>query len=476
MNHPHHSSQTHASSRPSHDAHCHRKTEEPEPLGHHEHAHPEDGHSCHHHGDHQPHGSHTGTRPAIAPVDVPAGAQWTCPMHPEVVTDGPGSCPICGMALEPMVVELGAGPNPEYLEMRRRFWISVPLAALTLVLAMGEMIPGDPLGQLLSADLRLWLQLVFATPVATWGAWPFYQRAVASVRNRSLNMFTLIGLGVGVAYSFSLFALFFPTLLPETMRHGGMVPVYFEAAAVITALVLLGQVLELKARGETSKALEKLLGLAATSARRVDADGSESDVPLDRVQPGNLLRVRPGEKIPVDGTVVEGASSVDESMVTGEPIPVEKTEADAVIGSTVNGGGGFLMRAEKVGSETLLSRIVQMVADAQRSRAPIQRLADQVSAWFVGAVLVIAAVTAATWWWIGPDPKLAHALVNAVAVLIIACPCALGLATPMSIMVATGALPRRASSSATPRPSRRCARSTRWWSTRPARSPKASHR
>ena len=455
MNHSEYSNQTQTSSAASHSAHCHGHhgpSSQEEARGHshdhgqHDHGlhghdradHGHSGHSQHGQSCHHGHGDHAEARPSIAPEDVPAGTQWTCPMHPEIITDGPGSCPICGMALEPMVVELGAGPNPEYVEMRRRFWVSVPFAALTLILAMGEMIPGDPLSKLLSTELRLWLQLVFATPVATWGAWPFYQRAVASVKNRSLNMFTLIGLGVGVAYGFSLFALFFPTLLPEAMRHGGMVPVYFEAAAVITALVLLGQVLELKARGETSKALEKLLGLAATSARRVDADGTERDVPLDSVQPGALLRVRPGEKIPVDGTVVEGSSSVDESMVTGEPIPVEKTEGDTVIGSTVNGAGGFLMRAEKVGSETLLSRIVQMVADAQRSRAPIQRLADQVSAYFVAAVLVIAAATAAAWWWIGPEPKLAHALVNAVAVLIIACPCALGLATPMSIMVATG--------------------------------------
>ena len=377
---------------------------------------------------------------ALEPA-VPTAAsktEWTCPMHPEIVSDEPGSCPICGMALEPRTVSLEAPENPELVEMRRRWWVSAPLALGTLILAMGEMIPGDPLGRWLSLEARVWWQLVLATPVATWGAWPFYQRAVASVRNRSLNMFTLIGLGIAVAFGFSLFAVSFPGLLPAAIRHGGVVPVYFEAAAVITALVLLGQVLELRARSATSKALEKLLGLAPKTARRVDENGREHDVDLGAVQVGDLLRVRPGEKIPVDGTIVEGRSVIDESMVTGEPIPVEKEAGDEVVGSTLNGSGGFLMRAERVGSETLLSRIVQMVADAQRSRAPIQRLADQVSAWFVAAVLVIAALTLVAWSVVGPEPRLAHALLNAVAVLIIACPCALGLATPMSIMVATG--------------------------------------
>ena len=382
------------------------------------------------------------SRPLNAPQhwtpEGSASSKYTCPMHPEIVRDGPGACPICGMALEPRAVELDAGPNPELVDMSRRFWISVPLAAATLVLAMGEMIPGDPLGRLLSPTLRLWLQLAFATPVATWAAWPFYERAVASVVHRSLNMFTLIGLGIAVAYGFSLVALLLPGLLPHTMRHGGTVPVYFEAAAVITALVLLGQVLELRARGETSAALRKLLGLAAKSARRIEADGSESDTPLAGVRVGDLLRVRPGEKVPVDGVVVEGASAIDESMVSGEPVPVEKGPGDKVVGATVNGTGSLVMRAERVGSETLLARIVAMVAEAQRSRAPIQRLADRVSAWFVLAVLAIAAVTFALWATIGPEPRLAHALVNAVAVLIIACPCALGLATPMSIMVASG--------------------------------------
>ncbi len=372
--------------------------------------------------------------PAVAATKT----EWTCPMHPEIVRDAPGSCPICGMALEPRTVTVGEGTNPEYVDMKRRFWISVPLAAATLLLAMGEMLPGDPLARWSSPQLRLWLQLAFATPVVLWGAWPFFVRAVVSVKNRSLNMFTLIGLGIAVAYGYSLFATFFPGLLPHTMRHGANVPVYFEAAAVITALVLLGQVLELRARGETSSALKKLLGLAATSARRIAADGSEADVALESVQAGDRLRVRPGEKIPVDGLVLDGKSSVDESMVSGESLPVEKTVGSRVVGATVNGTGALVIRAERVGNETLLARIVAMVAAAQRSRAPIQTFADRISAWFVLVVLGIAAVTFALWATFGPEPRLAHALVNAVAVLIIACPCALGLATPMSIMVAMG--------------------------------------
>jgi Cu+-exporting ATPase len=366
--------------------------------------------------------------------------EWTCPMHPEIVRDEPGDCPICGMALEPRTVAVEQGPNPEYLDMLLRFRVSAPLAAMTMVLAMGEMIPGDPLGRFLSAEARLWMQLILATPVAVWAAWPFHQRAFASVVNRSLNMFTLISLGVSVAFGYSLFATFLPGLLPHSMRHGpgGLPPVYFEAAAVITALVLLGQVLELKARGETGAALRVLLGLAAKKARRIDESGNEHDVPLTHVRAGDLLRVRPGEKIPVDGVVLEGRSSVDEAMVSGEPVPVEKEPGSQVVGATVNGTGTLVMRAERVGSETLLSRIIAMVAEAQRSRAPIQRLADKVSGWFVLAVLAIAALTFGLWATIGPDPRLAHALVNAVAVLIIACPCALGLATPMSIMVASG--------------------------------------
>ena len=365
--------------------------------------------------------------------------EWTCPMHPEVARSEPGSCPKCGMALEPRTVEVEPGPNPEYLDMRRRFWISVPLAALTLLLAMAEMIPGDPIARLVGPTARVWLELLFATPVAVWAAWPFYQRAVASLVNRSLNMFTLIGLGVGVAYGYSLVAALLPGIFPPAFRTAdGSVPVYFEAAAVITALVLLGQVLELRARGETGAALRKLLGLAAKTARRIEEDGGERDVPLDAVRVGDRLRVRPGEKVPVDGVVLEGSSSIDESMVSGEPIPVEKGVGDRVVGATVNGNGSFVLRAERVGSETMLARIVAMVAAAQRSRAPIQKLADRVSGWFVFAVVGVAVLTFALWATLGPDPRLAHGLVNAVAVLIIACPCALGLATPMSIMVASG--------------------------------------
>ncbi|HMB55338.1 MAG TPA: copper-translocating P-type ATPase [Thermoanaerobaculia bacterium] len=379
---------------------------------------------------------------ALEPA-MPAAAQtkteWTCPMHPEVVSDSPGSCPKCGMALEPRTVSAAEEENPEYADMRRRFWISVPLALVTLVLGMGEMIPGDPLSRLVEPRWNAWLQLLFATPVATWAAWPFYQRAVASVRHRSLNMFTLIGLGVGVAYGFSLVAVLAPDLFPAAFRgEDGRVPVYFESAAVITALVLLGQVLELKARGETSAAIRRLLELAPATARRVRPDGSEEDVPLSEVATGDLLRVRPGEKVPVDGVVTEGKSRVDESMVTGEPVPVEKTEGDEVVGATVNGTGSLLVRAERVGSETLLARIVDMVGKAQRSRAPIQRTVDVVSAWFVALVLASAAVAFVAWAVWGPAPALAHALLAAVAVIIIACPCALGLATPMSIMVATG--------------------------------------
>jgi Cu+-exporting ATPase len=360
-------------------------------------------------------------------------------MHPEVVRDAPGACPICGMALERRSPAVETEVDPEYLDMRRRFWISVPLAAATLVLAMGEMIPGDPASRWLSVRARGFLQMALATPVAVWAAWPFHVRAVVSIANRSLNMFTLIGLGVGAGYAYSVVATLAPGALPAAFRdHAGNVPVYFEAAAIITALVLLGQVLELKARGETGAAVRKLLGLAARNARRLGEDGSEEDVPLEDVATGDRLRVRPGEKIPVDGTILEGSSAIDESMITGEPIPVEKTGGDSVIGATLNGTGTFVMRAEKVGSETLLARIVFMVAEAQRSRAPIQRLVDVVSAWFVTAVLIVAVVTFVAWAVVGPPPRLAHALVSAVAVLIIACPCALGLATPMSIMVATG--------------------------------------
>jgi P-type Cu+ transporter len=378
---------------------------------------------------------------ALEPV-VPVAAtqtEWTCPMHPEIVRDGPGSCPICGMALEPRTVSLDEEENPELVDMRRRFWVSVVLTAPLLVIAMGPHLPGDPLGRLLPQGVMRWLELALATPVVLWGGWPFFVRAWRSVVNRSLNMFTLIGLGVGVSYAYSLVAALFPGLFPASFRgEGGEVGVYFEAAAMITVLVLLGQVLELKARGRTGAAIKALLGLAPKTARRMRPDGGEEDVPLASAQPGDRLRVRPGEKVPVDGVVAEGRTSVDESMVTGESMPVEKGPGDRVIGATVNGTGSIVMTAERVGAETLLAQIVRMVAEAQRSRAPIQKLADRVAGYFVPAVVAIAVVTFIVWAWVGPEPAMAYALVNAVAVLIIACPCALGLATPMSIMVASG--------------------------------------
>jgi Cu+-exporting ATPase len=370
---------------------------------------------------------------------VQTRTEYVCPMHPEIVRSEPGSCPICGMALEPRTVTLEEAPDPEYVDMRRRFWVSLALSLPLVVTAMSEMIPGQPLQRLVPGTFMVWVQLILATPVVLWGGWPFFQRGWTSVRNRHLNMFTLIALGTGAAYGFSVFATFFPGLLPHAFTgHGGQVPVYFEAAAVITTLVLLGQVLELRARHATSGALKALLGLAPKTARLLHKDGREEDVPLDRVQAGDRLRVRPGEKVPVDGLVLEGESAVDESMVTGEPIPAEKTSGSRVTGGTVNGTGSFVMQAERVGRDTLLSQIVQRVAEAQRSRAPIQRLADTVSAWFVPIVIGIAIVTAILWGVWGPEPRLAHALVNAVAVLIIACPCALGLATPISIVVGMG--------------------------------------
>jgi Cu+-exporting ATPase len=362
--------------------------------------------------------------------------EWTCPMHPEVVRSEPGSCPICGMALEPRTPVLEE-ESPELAGMRRRFRVSLVLTLPVVVLAMEEMIPGRPL-----ADLpRHWnhaLQLALGTPVVLWGGWPFFARAVRSLIDRSLNMFTLIGLGVAMAYGYSLVAALFPGIFPEAFRRHGAVAVYFEAAAVIVTLVLLGQVLELKARSRTGAAIRALLRLAPATARRLRDDGGEEDVPLEQVHAGDRLRVRPGEKVPVDGAVLEGSSAVDESMITGEPIPVEKEPGARLIGGTVNGTGGLVMRAERVGAEMLLARIVQRVAEAQRSRAPIQRQVDVVAAWFVPAVVVIAAGAFAVWALLGPEPRLFFALVNAVAVLIIACPCALGLATPMSIMVATG--------------------------------------
>jgi Cu+-exporting ATPase len=361
-------------------------------------------------------------------------------MHPEIVKDGPGSCPICGMALEPRTVSLEEEENLELVDMRRRFWVSAGLTILILAIAMGAYLPGgSPLERLFRPETLGWAELLLATPVILWGALPFFQRGWQSVVTRNLNMFTLIALGVGVAYVFSLVAALLPDIFPPSFRdESGRVGVYFEAAAVIVTLVLLGQVLELKARSQTSAAIKALLGLSPKTARRIEADGSENDVPLDLIQPGDRLRVRPGEKIPVDGTVVDGQSSVDEAMLTGEPIPVEKVASDHVIGATINGTGSLIMTADRVGAETLLSQIVQMVAEAQRSRAPIQRMADIAAAYFVPAVVIIATTTFVVWAIWGPEPAMAYALINSVAVLIIACPCALGLATPMSIMVATG--------------------------------------
>ncbi len=368
-----------------------------------------------------------------------ASTKWTCPMHPEIVRDGPGSCPICGMALEPLTITAEEPENEELRDMTRRFWTGVALTIPILAIGMADVIPGRPLERVISSTATTWAQLVLATPVVLWGGWPFFVRGWQSIVNRSLNMFTLIALGVSVAYVYSLVATLAPGLFPPSFRdESGTVGVYFEAAAVIVTLVLLGQVMELRARSHTGAAIRALLGLAPKSARRVREDGREEDVPLEHVHPGDRLRVRPGEKVPVDGVVVEGKSSVDESMVTGESIPVEKGPNARVIGATVNGTGSFIMRAERVGSDTLLAQIVNMVARAQRSRAPIQRLADVVSGYFVPIVVAVAIVTAVAWAMVGPEPRMAHAIVNAVAVLIIACPCALGLATPMSIMVAAG--------------------------------------
>jgi Cu+-exporting ATPase len=377
---------------------------------------------------------------ALEPVSAAplTKTEWTCPMHPEIVRDEPGSCPICGMALEPRVVTLEE-ENPELDDMTRRFRWSLVLSAPILSFMVSEFLPGQPLQHALPPWAMTWSQFLLATPVVLWGGWPFFVRGWASVMNRHLNMFTLIALGVGAAYAFSVVATLAPGLFPASFRtHGNQIGVYFEPAAVIVVLVLLGQVLELRARSRTSSAIKKLLGLTPTTARRIDAAGSEQDVPLEHVHVGDRLRVRPGERVPVDGVVVEGTTTVDESMVTGEPIPVEKTATSKVTGGTVNGTGTFVMEAQRVGSDTLLAQIVRLVGEAQRSRAPIQRLADTVSGWFVPIVIVIALITFGVWAVWGPEPRLAHALVNAVAVLIIACPCALGLATPMSIMVGTG--------------------------------------
>ncbi len=372
--------------------------------------------------------------------DVPVTTtrtEYTCPMHPEIVRPGPGSCPICGMALEPRRVSATSEENPDLRDMTRRFWISLALTAPLLAIAMGSMFwPHAFMGW---SSILPWLEFALATPVVLWGGWPFFQRFWTSLVNRSPNMFTLIGMGTGVAYAFSVVATIAPQIFPESMRSmGGYPDVYFESAAAITTLVLLGQVMELRARSRTSAAIRALLDLSPRAAHLLNSDGSEKDIPLEQVTPGDRLRVRPGEKIPVDGIVLEGHSTIDESMITGESTPVEKSPDGNVIGATINGTGSFVMRAERVGSETLLARIVQLVGQAQRSRAPIQRLADRVANWFVPAVVAVAALTFVAWLFLGPQPRLAHALVNAVAVLIIACPCALGLATPMAIMVGVG--------------------------------------
>ncbi len=369
---------------------------------------------------------------------VPEGTIYTCPMHPEIRQVGPGSCPICGMALEPVGVSVESGPSAELIDMTRRFWIGAVLAIPIVILEMGGHFPGLNLHHYVPPQVSIWIQFLLATPVVLWAGWPFFVRGWASVRNRSLNMFSLIALGTGAAYLYSLAATFAPGLFPESLRQDGVVAVYYEAAAVITVLVLLGQVLELRAREQTGSAIRALLNLAPKTARRVRDDGNDEEVPLEQVHIGDRLRVRPGDSVPVDGIVVEGRSAVDESMVTGELMPIEKEPDAKVIGGTINGTGSLVMRAEKVGSDTMLARIVHMVAEAQRSRAPIQRLADTVSGWFVPVVILVAVVAFIAWMIFGPPPAFAYALVAAVSVVIIACPCALGLATPMSIMVGVG--------------------------------------
>ena len=370
---------------------------------------------------------------------APQQVEYTCPMHPQIVRSQPGTCPICGMALELRTAATAEEENRELSDMSRRFWVSTALSIPLIISAMGGYFPALGLDDLLEPRLRAWIEMFLATPIVLWGGWPFFLRGWQSILNRRLNMFTLIAMGVGVAYAYSVVATILPQIFPASFRGaGGEVPIYFEAAAIITTLVLLGQVLELRARSQTGAAIRALLGLAPKTARLIRPDGTEADVPLDDVHPGNRLRVRPGEKVPVDGVVLEGTSSVDESMITGEPIPVEKQPGSKVTGATVNGTGSLVMRAERVGSETLLAQIVRLVAEAQRSRAPIQKLADMVSGYFVPIVVAVAALSFAVWALIGPEPRMAYALIVAVSVLIIACPCALGLATPMSIMVATG--------------------------------------
>ncbi len=368
--------------------------------------------------------------PAAETEPMPEGTEFTCPMHPEIRQIGPGSCPICGMALEPLVVSAESGPNHELIDMTRRFWIGLALALPVFALEMGGHVTG--LTMWLGQQLTNWIQLVLATPVVLWAGWPFFLRGFESLKTRNLNMFTLIAMGTGIAWTYSIIATLMPGLFPPAFQQaGGSVAVYFEAAAVITVLVLLGQVLELRARDQTSGAIKALLGLAPKTARRVNADGVEEDVAVEHIAAGDSLRVRPGEKVPVDGMLLEGHATLDESMVTGESMPVSKEVADKLIGGTLNATGSFIMKAEKVGRDTVLARIVQMVADAQRSRAPIQRLADRVAGWFVPLVLLVAVLAFAAWSIWGPEPRFAFGLVAAVAVLIIACPCALGLATPM---------------------------------------------
>jgi P-type Cu+ transporter len=376
--------------------------------------------------------------PAV-PSSAATAIEYTCPMHPEVVRTAPGSCPICGMALEPRTIAVEQDENPELDSMTRRFWIAVALTIPVLLLGMSDLIPGRLIQGILSAPAVAWVELILATPVVVWAGWPFLERGWLSLVNRSLNMFTLIALGTGTAYVYSVAAVLYPRAFPASFRmSNGQIPLYFEAAAAITALVLLGQVLELRARSRTSAAIRSLLKLTPKTARLVRTDGTEIDLPVESIAKGDVLRVRPGERVPVDGVVIDGSSSVDESLVTGEAIPIEKAPQDRVTGGTINGTGAFLMQAQRVGAETLLAQIVRMVGEAQRSRAPIQQLADQVSSYFVPAVVFAAAITFVAWSIIGPSPKMAHALLNAVAVLIIACPCALGLATPMAIMVGTG--------------------------------------
>jgi len=371
-----------------------------------------------------------------APVDK---VEYICPMHPEVVQDMPGSCPKCGMALEPRSISLEEEENPELIDMTRRFKVGLVLGLPVFMIAMSEMIPALALQERFSANWLSWIQFILTTPVVLWCGWPFFERGWDSIVNRSPNMFTLIAMGTGAAYGYSVLAAFFPQIFPDSFRgHEGTVAVYFEAAAVITVLVLLGQVLELRARFQTSSAIKGLLGLAPKTARIIRDDESEEEILISAVQPGDRLRVRPGEKVPVDGKVLDGTSSIDESMVSGEPIPVEKVVGDKLVGGTVNGTGSLIMEAQKVGADTLLAQIVQMVTEAQRSRAPIQKMVDMVASYFVPMVIVTAVITAIIWGLYGPEPRMAYALVNAVAVLIIACPCALGLATPMSIMVGTG--------------------------------------